>query len=167
MIAADALMKQNLELPQLSRHTIKQLDSQLPPRWSRNNPVETGGDPFSYSCLWTLIEDENVDAAMVIGGGGVTGSYAKWVSLPSSVSGQIDQWLDNAEVDELDDVDKSVELMRKYQKPIVFANMGVPTPRKGKIYEKLQNNYIVPFVTPERAAKALALLVQYGEYLRP
>ena len=124
VIAADALMKHHLELPQLSQGTIEKLDSLLPPRWSRGNPVETGGDPFSYSCLWALIEDENVDAALVIGGGGVTGSYAKWVSLPASASGQIDQWLEDAEVSELGDVDKSVELMKKYQKPIIFANMG-------------------------------------------
>ncbi len=166
VIAADALMKHDLELPQLSQTTIKKLDSLLPSRWSHGNPVETGGDPFSYSCLWALIEDENVDAALVIGGGGVTGSYAKWVSLPASVSGQIDQWLEDAEVSELDDVDKSVELMKKYQKPIIFANMGVPTPRRGKIYEKLQQKYIIPFLTPERAAKALSHLVQYREYVR-
>jgi len=165
VIAADALMRQHLELPQLSPDTIEKLNSLLPPRWSHVNPVETGGDPFSYSCLWALMEDENVDAALVIGGGGVTGSYAKWVSLPTTVSGQIDQWLEDAELTELSDVDKALQLMRKYQKPIIFANMGVPTPRKGKVYEKLQKECIVPFFTPERAAKALALLVQYSEYL--
>ena len=165
VIAADALMRQHLELPQLSPDTIQKLNSLLPPRWSHVNPVETGGDPFSYSCLWALMEDENVDAAFIIGGGGVTGSYAKWVSLPPSVSGQIDQWLEDAELTELSDVDKALQLMKKYQKPIIFANMGVPTPRKGKVYEKLQKEYIVPFLTPERAAKALALLVQYSEYL--
>jgi acyl-CoA synthetase (NDP forming) len=165
VIAADALMRQHLELPQLSPDTIEKLNSLLPPRWSHVNPVETGGDPFSYSCLWALMEDENVDAALVIGGGGVTGSYAKWVSLPTTVSGQIDQWLEDAELTELSDVDKALQLMKKYQKPIIFANMGVPTPRKGKVYEKLQKEYIVPFLTPERAAKALALLVQYSEYL--
>jgi acyl-CoA synthetase (NDP forming) len=165
VIAADALMRQHLELPQLSPDTIEKLNSLLPPRWSHVNPVETGGDPFSYSCLWALMEDENVDAALVIGGGGVTGSYAKWVSLPTTVSGQIDQWLEDAELTELSDVDKALQLMKKYQKPIIFANMGVPTPRKGKVYEKLQKEYIIPFLTPERAAKALALLVQYSEYL--
>jgi len=166
VIAADALMKQNLELPRLSSETIKKLDSLLPPRWSHNNPVETGGDPFSYSCLWALIEDENVDAALVIGGGGVTGSYAKWVSLPSSVSGQIEQYLEEAEVSELNDLDRSKELMKKHQKPIIFANMGVPTPRTGKVYEKLQQEYLIPFLTPERAANALAHLMQYSEYVR-
>jgi len=165
VIAADALMRQHLELPQLSPDTIEKLNSLLPPRWSHVNPVETGGDPFSYACLWALMEDENVDAALVIGGGGVTGSYAKWVSLPTTVSGQIDQWLEDAELTELSDVDKALQLMKKYQKPIIFANMGVPTPRKGKVYEKLQKEYIIPFLTPERAAKALALLVQYSEYL--
>jgi acyl-CoA synthetase (NDP forming) len=165
VIAADALMRQHLELPQLSPDTIEKLNSLLPPRWSHVNPVETGGDPFSYSCLWALMEDENVDAALIIGGGGVTGSYAKWVSLPTSVSGQIDLWLEDAELTELSDVDKALQLMKKYQKPIIFANMGVPTPRKGKVYEKLQKEYIIPYLTPERAAKALALLVQYSEYL--
>jgi acyl-CoA synthetase (NDP forming) len=165
VIAADALMKQHLALPQLSPDTIEKLNSLLPPRWSHVNPVETGGDPFSYSCLWALLEDENVDAALIIGGGGVTGSYAKWVSLPTSVSGQIDLWLEDAELTELSDVDKALQLMKKYQKPIIFANMGVPTPRKGKVYEKLQKEYIIPFLTPERATKALALLVQYSEYL--
>jgi len=165
VITADALMRQHLVLPQLSPDTIEKLNALLPPRWSHVNPVETGGDPFSYACLWALLEDENVDAAFIIGGGGVNASYAKWVSLPDSVSGQIDQYLEEAEASELNDVDRAIELMKKYHKPIIFANTGIPTPRKGKVYEKLQKEYIVPFLTPERAAKALAHLVQYSEYL--
>jgi acetyl-CoA synthetase (ADP-forming) len=166
VITADALMKHHLELPRLSRVTMDKLNSLLPPRWSHVNPVETGGDPFSYPCLWALMEDENIDAAFIIGGGGVNASYAKWVSLPDSVSGQIDQFLEKAEASELNDVDKSMELMKKYHKPVIFTNTDIPTPRKGKVYEKLQKQYIVPFITPERAAKALAHLVQYSEYLR-
>jgi acyl-CoA synthetase (NDP forming) len=165
VITADALMRQQLVLPQLSADTIEKLNALLPPRWSHVNPVETGGDPFSYECLWALLEDENVDAAFIIGGGGVNASYAKWVSLPDSVSGQIDQYLEEAEASELNDVDRAIELMKKYHKPIIFANTGIPTPRKGKVYEKLQREYIIPFLTPERAAKALALLMQYSEYL--
>ena len=165
VITADALMRQHLVLPQLSPDTIEKLNALLPPRWSHVNPVETGGDPFSYACLWALLEDENVDAAFIIGGGGVNASYAKWVSLPDSVSGQIDQYLEEAEASELNDLDKALQLMKKYHKPIIFANTGIPTPRKGKVYEKLQKEYIIPFLTPERAAKALAHLVQYSEYL--
>ena len=165
VITADALMRQHLVLPQLSPDTIEKLNALLPPRWSHVNPVETGGDPFSYACLWALLEDENVDAAFIIGGGGVNASYAKWVSLPDSVSGQIDQYLEEAEASELNDVDRAIELMKKYHKPIIFANTGIPTPRKGKVYEKLQKECIVPFLTPERAAKALSHLVQYSEYL--
>jgi acetyl-CoA synthetase (ADP-forming) len=165
VITADAVMRQHLELPKLSPVTMEKLNSLLPPRWSHVNPVETGGDPFSYPCLWALMEDENVDAALIIGGGGVNASYAKWVSLPDSVSSQVDQYLEEVESNELKDVDKSIELMKKYHKPVIFANTGIPTPRKGKVYEKLLKEYIVPFPTPERAAKALAHLVQYSEYL--
>ena len=165
VITADALMRQQLVLPQLSADTIEKLNALLPPRWSHVNPVETGGDPFSYECLWALLEDENVDAAFIIGGGGVNASYAKWVSLPDSVSGQIDQYLEEVETSELNDVDRVIELMKKYHKPVIFANTGIPTPRKGKVYKKLQQEYIIPFLTPERAAKALSHLVQYSEYL--
>jgi len=165
VIAADALMRQHLVLPQLTPITIEKLNSLLPDRWSHCNPVETGGDPFSYPCLWALMEDENIDAACIIGGGGVTASYAKWVSLPASVSGYVDQYLKEAEVNELKDMDKSIELMNRYHKPMVVANMHVPTLKKGEVYKKMERSYLVPYSTPERAAKALAHLVDYSEYL--
>ena len=165
VIAADALMRQHLVLPQLTPATIEKLNSLLPQRWSHCNPVETGGDPFSYPCLWALLEDENIDAACIIGGGGVTASYAKWVSLPDYVSDYVDQYLKEAEANELTEMDKSIELMNKYQKPMVVANMHVPTLKKGEVYKKMEQSYLVPYSTPERAAKALAHLVDYSEYL--
>jgi len=165
VMAADALMRQGLDLPLLSPATIDKLSSILSRRWSHGNPVETGGDQFSYPCLWTLMDDENVDATMIIGGAGVAASYAKWVPLPSSVSDQVDRWLETAEDSELKDLDKSMELMSKYQKPIIISNMGVPTAKTGGVYKKLEQNHVIPYPNPERAARALAHLVEYSEYL--
>lgn len=165
VIAADALLRQGLELPPLSPPTMQKLDAILSPRWSRANPIETAGEPFSYPCLWALIEDENIDAALVVGAGGLAASYAGWVAMPPSLSGAVDQWLEEAEHGEISDLDRSIELMRSYKKPVVMANMGIPYIRKGEVYKKLEQNHLIPYLTPERAAKALAHLVEYSEYL--
>lgn len=165
VIAADALMRYGLELPPLSPATIEKMNSILTPRWSHVNPVETGGDMFSYPCLWALIEDENIDAALVIGAAGAAASYARWVNLPPSMRGEVDRWIESSDDSEQRDVDKLMELMNRYQKPVIMANMGIPTTRKGEVYRKLERNYVPPYLTPERAAKALAHLVEYSEYL--
>jgi acyl-CoA synthetase (NDP forming) len=165
VIAADALMRQGLELPSLSPNTIGKLNSILSRRWSRVNPVETGGDPFDYNCLWPLMEDENVDAALAIGGAGAATNYASWVTIPASLSGALEQWMDAQEDSELREVDRLIELMNKYQKPVILANMGIPIARKGKLHKKLEDAHLLHLLTPERAAKALAHLVRYSEYL--
>lgn len=165
VMAADALMRHGLELPSLSPATMEKLNSTLSRRWSHGNPVETGGDMFSYPCLWPLIEDENIDATLIIGAAGVAASYARWVNLPPSVSGEVDRWIEASDHSEQRDVDKLMEMMDRYQKPVIMANMGIPTTRKGELYEKLERNHVPPYLTPERAAKALAHLVGYSEYL--
>ena len=55
--------------------------------------------------------------------------------------------------------------MKAYQKPAVFCNLAIPTQKRGELYKKLEQSYDIPFPTPERAAKALAHLVEYSEYL--
>jgi acyl-CoA synthetase (NDP forming) len=165
VIAADASIRQGLELPPLSPATMGKLNSLMSGRWSRGNPVETGGDFFDYNSVWALIEDENVDAALVIGGGGAAMTYASWVPIASAFSEAVEQWMDAQEDSELREVDKLIELMNKYQKPVILANMGIPFARKGKLHKKLENAHLLHLLTPERAAKALARLVEYSEYL--
>ncbi len=165
VMAADVLMRQGLELPPLSPATIEKINSILTPRWSHVNPVETGGDMFSYPCLWALIEDENIDAALVIGAAGASASYARWVNLPPSMRGEVDRWIESSDDSEQRDMDKLMELMTRYQKPVVMAHMGIPDMRRGKLYEKMERNHVIPYLTPERAARALAHLVEYSEYL--
>ena len=129
------------------------------------NPVETGGDPFDYNCLWPLIEDENVDAVLAIGGGGAAMNYASWVNIPPSLSDAVEQWMDANEDNELYELDRLIELKNKYRKPVILANMGIPIERKRKLHKKLEEAHLLHFLTPERAAKALAHLVTYSEYL--
>jgi acyl-CoA synthetase (NDP forming) len=73
--------------------------------------------------------------------------------------------MDAQEDSEVCEVHKLIELMSRYQKPVILANMGIPNSRKGKLYKKLEDTHLLHFLTPERAAKALAHLVEYSEYL--
>ncbi len=165
VMAADALMRQGLELPELSPATMDKLDSIFSRRWSHGNPVDNGGDPFDYASLWAMMEDENTDAILISGAAGVSRNMAGWVSVPAFMGDAVDQWIEASEASELADVKKLQELMKTYQKPAVFCNLAIPTQKRGELYKKLEQSYDIPFPTPERAAKALAHLVEYSEYL--
>jgi len=84
VMAADAMMRQGLELPALSPVTIEKLSSIFPWRWSHGNPVDNGGDPFDYASLWAMMDDENIDAAVIIGAAGIGRNMAGWVAIPPS-----------------------------------------------------------------------------------
>jgi acyl-CoA synthetase (NDP forming) len=165
VMAADALMRQGLELPALSPATMDKLDSIFSRRWSHGNPVDNGGDPFDYASLWAMMEDKNTDAVLISGAAGVSRNMAGWVSIPAFMGDAVDQWIEASEASELVDVKRLQELMKTYQKPAVFCNLAIPTQKRGELYKKLEQSYDIPFPTPERAAKALAHLVEYSEYL--
>jgi acyl-CoA synthetase (NDP forming) len=165
VVAADALMRQGLEVPPLSPGTVAKLNSLYSRRWSRDNPVDNGGDVFDYSALWALLEDENIDAVVIIGAAGVARNMSGWVAMSEEMSGEVEGWIEAAEAEELKDVRKMFGMMRELQKPVLFANLAIPTQRKGELYRELERSHNLPFQTPDRAARALRHLVEYSEYL--
>ncbi len=166
VMAADALMRQGLELPALSPATMEKLNSIFSRRWSRGNPIDNGGDPFDYESLWVLMEDENIDSALIYGAAGIErNAVSAWIEIPAAFRDAVDQWIDMTEASELTDVEKLIELTKKYRKPAVYCNLATANQKQGELYKKLEGNYFVPFLTPERAARVLAHLVRYSEYL--
>jgi acyl-CoA synthetase (NDP forming) len=158
-------MGQGLELPQLSPATVEKLSSIFSRRWSHGNPVDNGGDPFDYAALWALLEDDKVDAAVVIGAAGTARNMAGWVAIPDSMGDIVEEWIDTSEAGELVDVERMFGVMRELQKPVLFCNLAIPTQKKGDLYAELERRHDIPFQTPERAARALRHLVEYSEYL--
>ena len=165
VMAADALTGHGLELPKLSPKTMDKLNATFTPRWSRNNPIESGGDPFDHPCLWAVLEDDNIDAALVINAVAVARNYAWWVQMPPSLDGAIEQYIEDEEKTEVEHIENLLDLMNKYQKPVMIANIGIPSVKEGAVYDKLEQSNLVPYLTQERAARALARLVEYSEYL--
>jgi len=164
-MAADSVIRQDMELASLSHATVEKLNSVLSCRWSHGNPIDMGGDRFNYNCLWPLIEDENIDAILVLGSPAATRRFLEWYSRNAPWMTNVDEMKRLAEASELKELGKVKEMMGKYGKPIIFCAMGVPIVKQGEVYSWLEQNYLVPYPTPERGAKALCRLMEYSEYL--
>jgi len=155
VIAADALEHHGLTLAQLQELTLKSLSAILPTAASVTNPVDmlASASPEQYaSCLNLLLEDDNVDGALVI--------------LPpppmfkaEDVAEKIVQTLES---------DSSLSasgkpLDSRTRKPVVIALMGSILVEEAAKTFQLANIPTYPF--PERAASALSALVKRAEFL--
>jgi len=165
VMAADDLRKEGLELPPLSPATMETLNSILSQRWSHGNPVDPAGDFPSYHLLWPMLEDDNLDAIVIIGGVGMASSFAGWAGIPPSMKYDANLLRKHVEESELGSLEKTIKLMKKHKKPIFFTTMVRGAKRQGKVFRKLKQSYLEPYPTPEKAATVLAHLVRYGEYL--
>ncbi len=165
VITTDVLKRRGLEMARFSPKTMDELNSILSERWSHGNPVDPGGDPIITPCVWPLLEDENVDAVMVVGGIGMVGGFSPMMPIPASLRDEHDQLVQAAEREDLADFNRLLEVSGKYQKPVIVASMMSASVAKGGVSEKLERNYPTSYPGPERAAKALARLVEYSEYL--
>jgi acyl-CoA synthetase (NDP forming) len=167
VIAADTLRKHGLELSQLSPATMGKLDSVLSGRWSRSNPVDTSGD-ISYPCLQPLLEDENVDAVIIAGPVWAPVGLSAYISTPPwerDNLADIDGLIRAIEKESLRNLEATMELMRRHQKPVVLSVWVSGDVKDGELYKTMERNNLVPYPTPDRAAKALARLVEYSEYV--
>ncbi len=165
MLAADACEKAGLALAPLSPKTVERIDEILPPRWPRSNPVDTVMAFFAaYRCLEILLEDENVDAALMIGGIGI--SYA----LQGSISGEFLEkeearsFFRAREEEELEDLERVLEKREKMGKPVVFCSIFSEALRGTRLYEAFRRRQIPLFSSPQRAVKALSNLIRYAEF---
>lgn len=165
VMAADAVTGQGMELASFSPATIEKLNSLLSRRWSHGNPVDIGGDRFNYECLWPLLEDDNVDAVLLISPT-ATRSFIDWFAMYAPWLGDLDNLRKMVEEQDLRELEKVREMMVKYNKPVVYCSMGITIVRQGAVYKYIEQNHLVPFATPHRAAKALARFIGYSEYLR-
>jgi acyl-CoA synthetase (NDP forming) len=168
-VTSDACERMGLKLAPLSPQTIEKLNAVLPPRWPHANPVDTVAAGFvTYPCLWPLIEDDNFDAVLIISGVGMSAMMGRRVasSVPTATREQAEQFLRILEEDELNNLDRVFEYMDKYKKPVIMSNQVTEAFRESRTFNKLKDNGVMMYPTPERAVKVLARLVQYSRYLK-
>lgn len=176
-VTADACEKLGLEVAQLSPHTIEALNKILPERWPHANPVDmVGYGEVTYPCLWPMLEDDNIDSVIVIGGLAHMGMRRHMERLkkdafedqddPSSLLGVSVDMMKAREEEEKKNLAKLYDYMKKYRKPVLTFNRHVDHLKDEPLYKELQDNGIMIYPTPERAARVLAHLSTYGQYLQ-
>ncbi|MFC2012352.1 acetate--CoA ligase family protein [Chloroflexota bacterium] len=161
-VASDACERLGLDVAPLSPHTIERLNEVLPDRWPHANPVDTVGYGFvTYPCLWPLMEDDGLDALLVIGGIGQMGMRGRRIGRPGPPPDQQpeEQAFIMRQKEEQKNINQLFEYMDRYQKPVIIFN------RRATAIKDRQGNSLPTYSTPDRAAKVLAHLVEYSRYL--
>lgn len=165
VIATDACERSGLEIAGLSPDTITRLDGILPARWPRSNPVDMVGETgLTYPCLLALIEDENVEGILSLAVGFADAIRTIVMDYVNpDVSEEMDRYITREENRELGWLKEVIERMDSLGKPVFFL------PPHGiddfQTIRYLSENGILTMPGPERAAKVMRHLVDYGEYL--
>ncbi|WP_334141831.1 CoA-binding protein [Rhabdothermincola sp.] len=79
VVTADAIARTDLDLMTLPPDLLRDLDAELPPRWSRNNPIDLAGGETKDtvpSVLSTVARHDEVDAVILLGMG-IQGNQGK------------------------------------------------------------------------------------------
>jgi len=141
VLATDSLISAGGQLADLSAGTKKELNSFLPPHWSRNNPIDILGDADAEryaKALEIAAKDPNSDGLLVI-------------LTPQAMT----------------DATKTAELLRRYaklDKPVLASWMGGPEVAAG---DKILNRADIPtFPYPDNAARIFQYMCAYSYNLR-
>jgi acetyltransferase len=166
VIAADSLKKHGLDVPELSPATLERLDSALSGRWSRGNPVDTSGD-ISFPCMLPLLEDKGIDAILIAGPVWAPVGLSGLLSTPPwerDYSMDMESILRGVEDESMRNLDTVRDWARQFGKPVVLSAWATDDVKGSRLYAKLRDSWLLPYPTPDRAARALARLVEYSEY---
>jgi acetyltransferase len=138
VLAADRAGDFNIDLPAPSETTMKFFDKNLPPYWSKGNPIDILGDapPEHFGmAVSTCMADDNFDGILVM--------LTPQAMTDASAAAQT----------VIDAVGE------KISKPVLACWMGETSVRKAR--ELLSSNGIPDFTTPERAVEAFSYLAMH------
>lgn len=163
VVTAEACEKEGLDVPAIADSTIKKLDSFLPPRWSRTNPVDMVGLsmaelPAIFSSLWVMMEDEGIDSILLIG--------------PVARSRKrLSRFFGEQEVNSILEADeRNLRMVRQkvlqLGKPVILIRSPLDLNKEEEINQLLRRTEILSYASPTRAAKVLRNLAWYGSFLR-
>lgn len=142
VIVTDTLIELGGELAKLSDESLRELNSLLPPYWSKGNPIDVLGDADIeryVNAINTCLNDSEVDGILVI-------------YTPQGTA-------------KPDELAKTVaEIANKAWKPTITAWMGGEDVQEAREFF-FQNN-IPTYETPEDAVKTYLYMYKYGRNLK-
>jgi len=173
VVTADLCAQFGLDVPELSKKIINDIDKILPPYWSRSNPIDLVGerDPaIPKTVLELLLKWDGCDAVINLG---IVGRQMAAKNLGESVLKAdstyspefIKQIHDGLKKFEKDYIAQIIRLMEQYNKPVYGVSM-LPDEKHQTVYPVKKHVFKgVFFPTPERAVGAFAKMIQYQKFL--
>ncbi len=141
IMATDALVSYGMEMARLSPKTIAYLEGKLPEEASTQNPIDliADADGARYKiAMEAALKDENVDALVVI-------------TVPPIVTDDVE-------------IARAIwEVAQEYDKPILSS--FVSRAKESPAFMELTGHGIPSYLFPENAARSLAAMATYKEYL--
>lgn len=173
VVASDLCEENGLIVPRLSEEVISSINKLLPPFWSHANPIDVVGDMNAETymkILEELIRSPECDAIIHMGIIGrklmIKATMESAVAVDKKYDSKFaEDSLRHMEAFEKQTIELTVQLMEKYNKPIIGVyllnddNTRMITNVNDYKYKG------VNFITPERAVKSLAKMYQYSKWL--
>ena len=171
VLAADACAAAGLELIALPEEIKKKIDSMVPARWSRNNPIDLAGGETRDTIpevLDLICAHPDVDAVIQLGIGIQAASAFVMKSGPFYPEHGLERMVAFHERQDRRYAQAAREASERHQKPVLTATELVNSDRhygnpgaRGVIAEGR-----VCYASAHRAVRALRALVEYAEYRR-
>ena len=174
VVATDLCIESGLVIPHLTPDIIARIDEILPPYWSRENPIDLVGE-FHPSIPMKVVEIlaswDQCDAIIHLGAVGrnyfvdnmLKAAIASDPGIPKTF---YEEGRTMFEQGERDFFEHTVHLMEKHGKPIL--GVFLLEDEKSRTVTEVSESPVkgVAFLTPERAVKALARMVDYHDWLK-
>lgn len=162
VVAAEACEREGLEIAPLASSTLERLDAYLPPRWSHRNPVDMAGigmdkSPATFSSLWTLMEDRNIDAILL-----QAPVALDTKRLSSMFSAEETRAFREVEERNLSMVRQRI---KEYGKPVFMVRPALEFATDPEASSAFRREGIPVYPNPRRAARVLHHLTWYRDYL--
>ena len=165
VLTADAISGTNLELLRLPDDLKTTIDSMLPPRWSKNNPVDLAGGETRDTIpelLSVLLKHESVDSLIFLGLG-IQGNVARsYFESPYANEGT-DRMANFHASQEQRYAESIIDAMKKYRKPVlVSSELSIADPNNPGP-KSLRDRGFPCYNSPGNAVQCLSQLVNFAQ----
>jgi len=171
VLAADACSAAGLELIPLPETLRERLDRMLPPRWSRNNPIDFAGGETRDTipeALELVCAHPDVDAVLLLGIGIQSNQAHVFRTGPFFPGHGLDRIVEFHERQDRRYAEAAREASERHQKPVLVATELTYTDRfygnAGPV--AVRDGGRLCYASAHRAVNALRALASYAEYRR-
>lgn len=169
VMAADAMTTTRLELVALPEDLRTAIDARVPPRWSRQNPIDLAGGETRNTVTEVLelaVAHPGIDAVIFVGFG-IQSNTAKLIRRSPFFPGYgLDRIVDYHERQDIRYGEAATRLSEQYGKPVLcVTELAVTDPSNGGPATVRQRGRLC-YPSVSRAVTALDHLWRYAEYRR-